>query len=1338
MKQSRNNRISLRRTHLEELEPRRVLAGLGDDAPPLPEGAAGELIQQYAGLLQSPAQFTLYGSNINYKGKAPRSLRGLGSQGSNLKSNWAAARVYESESLDANLLGLNDIPEDAQYINLGFAAGQQEFVPVRGSIEEPNQPGSVFSVEDDGSIPKANATNLTSEEAVLAAGTIGDGPQADGDVDFFQLEDVLEGDLITVRVKGSAGFDPAVAVYNSFGELLISNDNSGDGVDSYLSLVAPENDDYYVAVVGSGFFGYNLPANPFDSTSLTPAILATTGDYEATIGRNYGDIDYYTFDLAAGDIFNLDMLGASNDVTLFDSNGIELIGSRGPLGPDFFPLGSDLTSDGNATIPYVINQTGSYYVRVLGDFTGNYEGRFHVHRPVLEDADPGTEQILFLDFDGETIDTSIFGRPRITTLSPLSTFLGDWGLGIQSENRVIDSIVKTVKQKFRTVGQDGLNGDYAKSGQAGEYGIEIRNSRDHADPFGQPNVTRMIVGGTIEELDIETIAIAQSVDPGNFVTSETGVVLLDSLSAPEFDPITGFRNDQSINSFLFNEPEKDKYDLIGAGVGIVIAHEAGHLFGNYHTEPSVERPNIMVDTGTEFWAEIGVGQDGILGTQDDNDVEFTEDQYRKNQIFTGLEDTLNTIAFGLPTGRGKQSASTSGTKWNDTNGNGMLDSGESTLADVIIYVDLNNDDDFSIGEPAAITDRNGEYAIRHVPTGTYAVREIVEPGWVQTYPESGEHLITFSGAGEVRGADFGNKRGSGDNSGIDFGDAPAAFPTTLEDNGARHGILPGFGIGMLVDGELDGQPNLLALGDDINDLADEDGVNFVTDVLPGAETRVNVTISNGEHSAGVLQAWIDFDSDGAWTTPGEQIFVDQAVVEGVNSLRFDVPAWATLGESFARFRYGYDRGISFDGASVAGEVEDHFVEIVRGGPVANDDAFSLRRNSEDVFLDVLKNDQFRPGTDPQIVEVTTPSSGGSVAITGDGLGLIYSTPFDFDGIDSFGYTIEDVNGLSDSANVVIDIQPDLATIRLGIADINDGTPITQVAVGEQFLLQAFVQDQRDPGSGVFAAYTDVEYPVAAANAQGQILYGSDYPNGQSGDVSVPGLMDEVGAFDGIDRLGPDEALLFSVPMRAATEGTFEFVPHPADVLPQHNVLLFDSSDPVPTQQIEYRGIEVVITDVVSNIKTNPDNPSDVNHDNAVSPIDALFVINELNDDSIPSARPFYRDDLFLDVNNDGVLSPIDVLLIINELNQASTTTGASAIAAAVQASDNNRQTKSETAGISSMPIAETGTVRVQLLQESESLFDTIEDVDPIQNASNEELDSVLALISDDVLKSSRV
>ena len=73
----------------------------------------------------------------------------------------------------------------------------------------------------------------------------------------------------------------------------------------------------------------------------------------------------------------------------------------------------------------------------------------------------------------------------------------------------------------------GNNGDFETDGIDGHYDIEIVTSRDSTDafgfpldPFGSANVSRVIVGGTIGELGIGTIGIAETIDVGNFLEIE--------------------------------------------------------------------------------------------------------------------------------------------------------------------------------------------------------------------------------------------------------------------------------------------------------------------------------------------------------------------------------------------------------------------------------------------------------------------------------------------------------------------------------------------------------------------------------------------------------------------------------------------------------------------------------------------------------------------------------------------------------------------------------------------------------------------------------------------------
>ncbi len=506
-------------------------------------------------------------------------------------------------------------------------------------------PSSFIPVaEDDGAIPLANPTGLVSGASVTAFAAIGDGPfgGTSGDYDFYQVPGVAAGDVITVDINAAdigSGLDSVVGIYDSAGNLLTAN-NDATNFDSYLDFTAPYADDFYVAVRG---IGYGFQSDPFDSSSGTGAV--STGFYFVTIARNPGDVDYYRLELAAGDILGANVFGGADTLSLLDASGQELIGSRRGY-PVIYPTASPLSGAGRAALSWVIDTSGTYFVRASGALTrGNYELDLHVYRPALEAQPIGTRQILYLDFDGAALDTSIFyggGGPAV--LSPLASFLPGWGLSGGDEDAVIDAIVAVVAENLSDdLRAQGNNGDYSASGVPGQFDIEIRNSRDHADPWGQPHVSRVIIGGSIPELGIPTIGVAQSIDVGNFDTSETAVVLLDILSAPADDP-------DSLNQFA-RAPGATIFDLIGTGVGNIVAHEAGHFLGNWHTDQFNGLQNAdLMDQGGFLANTIGVGPDFVFGSADDIDVDFGRDAFVPNEGFWGVQNTLNALSFGLSTG----------------------------------------------------------------------------------------------------------------------------------------------------------------------------------------------------------------------------------------------------------------------------------------------------------------------------------------------------------------------------------------------------------------------------------------------------------------------------------------------------------------------------------------------------------------------------------------------------------------------------------------------------------------------------------------------------------------
>ncbi|HSK77541.1 MAG TPA: DUF11 domain-containing protein [Thermoanaerobaculia bacterium] len=172
---------------------------------------------------------------------------------------------------------------------------------------------------------------------------------------------------------------------------------------------------------------------------------------------------------------------------------------------------------------------------------------------------------------------------------------------------------------------------------------------------------------------------------------------------------------------------------------------------------------------------------------------------------------------------------------------------------------------------------------------------------------------------------------------LDFGDAAdPAYLTRFASNGARHLLGSGVYLGACVDSELDGQPTAGANGDDAGaGLStfgtcaaagdDEDGVAFTTPLTAGTTAGVDVTANE----ACTLSAWIDFNADGDWSDPGEDLFPGgTALAAGANPLSFAVPAGALLGTTAARFRCTTEGAVPFTGEAADGEVEDYAVTLV--------------------------------------------------------------------------------------------------------------------------------------------------------------------------------------------------------------------------------------------------------------------------------------------------------------------------------------------------------------------------------------------------------------------------
>ncbi|MEP0347863.1 Ig-like domain-containing protein [Rhodopirellula bahusiensis] len=253
-------------------------------------------------------------------------------------------------------------------------------------------------------------------------------------------------------------------------------------------------------------------------------------------------------------------------------------------------------------------------------------------------------------------------------------------------------------------------------------------------------------------------------------------------------------------------------------------------------------------------------------------------------------------------------------------------------------------------------------------------------------------VIPFSGSSSVDVTDD-------DASNFDFGDAPIGYPVTLADSGASHDVTAGGPfLGFLADAELDGVNSSEAKFDDENGSDDEDGVFFTSGVVFAAADAtltgtVVVELQNADPLSNRLDAWIDFNRDGDWADPGEQIFTsfDLGTSDGGQVLSFAVPQDTgdnvVSGNTYARFRVSTLGGLGVTGTAADGEVEDHQLTIVSAAPLIVDtltDESDGDFSAGDLSLrEAIELANFKAGADT--IEFAPALSGGTITLTVDQL-----------------------------------------------------------------------------------------------------------------------------------------------------------------------------------------------------------------------------------------------------------------------------------------------------------------------------------------------------------------
>jgi hypothetical protein len=133
--------------------------------------------------------------------------------------------------------------------------------------------------------------------------------------------------------------------------------------------------------------------------------------------------------------------------------------------------------------------------------------------------------------------------------------------------------------------------------------------------------------------------------------------------------------------------------------------------------------------------------------------------------------------------------------------------------------------------------------------------------------------------------------------------------------------------------------------------------------------------------------------------------------------------------------------------------------------------------------------------------------------------------------------------------------------------------------GDEIHIRGYVTDatadDEDNQDGVFQMFHDLVYDTSLVDIAGGIAFGPDYPNQRTGDLSMEGLIDELGATADLSPIGAGEHLLWEIAFTAQADGVARFTTNPAD-LPEHETLIYGEDEAVNFNEIQYGTVDVLI------------------------------------------------------------------------------------------------------------------------------------------------------------------
>ena len=382
---------------------------------------------------------------------------GNGANAGGGSSNGAIGNTVAAASMFSPSMSSSDLLDKYYYLS-------EHFHPLEGgSHEHESKPGADLFADfsearsapsiASGSTAAASGANPIAAEIVSST----DGDIAvEGEVDFISI-DVVAGQTYMISLYG-AGDNPLpdtfLALLDNEGILVNSDDDGGAGVNSLLTFTAEYTGQYTIGVAGFANPGQTATGSytvdvvqqaatdevpdTFDGAVTISTDGITYGFIDSGTGpvAGFGEIDTYTFEAQAGQIYSFELTGGADYntsylnvpageldtiITIYDADG-NVVASNDDIN---FP--NDISSRAS----FLAQEGGTYYIDVVayGGQTGGYS--ITAQQTALADLDPldslnwvnaenitpnedGVVYVYFGDSDENFNQTGDDGGPMVT------------------------------------------------------------------------------------------------------------------------------------------------------------------------------------------------------------------------------------------------------------------------------------------------------------------------------------------------------------------------------------------------------------------------------------------------------------------------------------------------------------------------------------------------------------------------------------------------------------------------------------------------------------------------------------------------------------------------------------------------------------------------------------------------------------------------------------------------------------------------------------------------------------------------------------------------------------